>query len=146
MLDYIRLCWFWWLEICRSVVTIYSPYKIMTILLTMFLMLYITTLWLIYFIIGSLYLFIPYTYFIPPLPFSGSHCLFSEVANLNEAGLPLIQFCHTVSSPHSEIIKQSLSFVVLLPLCSLSRDHQDSSYSQLSYWFIFLTAFFKNCM
>ena len=69
----------------------------------------------------------------PLLPFSGSHCLFSEVANLNEADLPLIQFCHTVSSPHSEIIKQSLSFVVLLPLCSLSTDHQDSSYSQLSY-------------
>ena len=69
----------------------------------------------------------------PLLPFSGSHCLFSEVANLNEAGLPLIQFCHTVSSPHSEIIKQSLSFIVLLPFCSFSTDHQDSSYSQLSY-------------
>ena len=48
----------------------------MTILLTVFLMLYITTLWLIYFITGGLYLLIPYTYFIP---FSGSHCLFSEI-------------------------------------------------------------------
>ena len=65
----------------------------------------------------------------PPPTFSGSRCFLKYIATLNEAGLPLIQFCHTVNSPHSKIIKQSLSFVVSLPFCSFSTD-QDS---QLSY-------------
>ena len=38
------------------------PFKVVTILLTIFLMLYITSWSLIYFIIGGLYLLIPFTY------------------------------------------------------------------------------------
>ena len=44
-----------------------SPYKVMTILLTIFSMLYISSLWLIYFVTGSLYLLIPITYFTSPV-------------------------------------------------------------------------------
>ena len=59
-----------------------SPYKIITILLTIFLMLHITSLWLIYFLTGALYLLILLTYFIPHFPsgnqlFSVSMSLFS---------------------------------------------------------------------
>ena len=45
-----------------------SPYKIITILLTILSGLYITSPWLIYFITGSLYLWIPFTYFDVPSP------------------------------------------------------------------------------
>ena len=43
-----------------------SPYNIIKILLTIIPMLYITSLWLMYFIIGSLYLLLPFTYFVCP--------------------------------------------------------------------------------
>ena len=46
--------------------TIQSYYKIVTV----FPVLYITSLWLIYFITGSLYLLIPFTYFTFLLPLS----------------------------------------------------------------------------
>ena len=46
-----------------------SPCKVITILLTVFLMLYITSLWLIYFVTGGLYLLTPLMYFTPsPAP------------------------------------------------------------------------------
>ena len=41
-----------------------SPYKVITVLLTIFLMLCVTSLRLIYFISGGLYLLIPFTYFV----------------------------------------------------------------------------------
>ena len=47
-----------------------SLYKVITIFLT--LMLYMTSLWLVYFITGGLYLLLPKTYFtqfLIPLPF-----------------------------------------------------------------------------
>ena len=63
-------CITWWFDIfihykmitMTSLAIIYSWYKVITILLTIFLMLYITSLWLIYFITGALYLLIPTTY------------------------------------------------------------------------------------
>ena len=60
-----------------------SPYKVITISLTIFLMLYITSPWLIYFITGGLYLLIPLTYFVSltPLP-SGNHPFFSVFMSL----------------------------------------------------------------
>ena len=46
-----------------------SPFKVITTLLTIFPILYITSPWLIYFITGSLCLLIPFTYFThPPIP------------------------------------------------------------------------------
>ena len=54
-----------------------SLYKVIVKLLSMFLMLYITSMWLIYYIIGSLCLWIPFTYFMhlpPPFPLSYSYC------------------------------------------------------------------------
>ena len=45
-----------------------SLYKIIRVLLTIFLMLYMTLLWLIYFITGAFNLLIPFTYFNPFYP------------------------------------------------------------------------------
>ena len=39
------------------------PYKVITVLLTIFLMLYMTSPWLIYYVTGGLYLLIPFIYF-----------------------------------------------------------------------------------
>lgn len=47
-----------------------SSYKFITILFTIFFMLYTTTLWLILFITGDLYLLIPFTYFASHLSLS----------------------------------------------------------------------------
>ena len=52
-----------------------APYKVNTLLLTILPLLYVSPLWLIYFVTGSLYLLISLTYFTHPtnpLP-SGSH-------------------------------------------------------------------------
>ena len=46
-----------------------SPYKVITILLTVFPMLYISLMWFIYFVIGSLYLLISFSYSPQPPPF-----------------------------------------------------------------------------
>ena len=60
-----------------------SLYKVITILLTVFLMLYITSLWLIYFVTGGLYFFIPFTYFTPPpLSLLATTLLFSVSVSL----------------------------------------------------------------
>ena len=60
-----------------------SPYEVLTILLTIFLMLYITSLWLTYFITGGLCLLMLFTYFTltHTLP-SGYHHLFSLSVSL----------------------------------------------------------------
>ena len=80
------LCWFqaystvsWhlqtlWNEHCDKANIHLSPYKVITILLIMFLMLYVTSLWL-YFITGGLYFLIlyfliPVTYFTCQYPSS----------------------------------------------------------------------------
>ena len=47
-----------------------DPYKLIIILLTIFLMLNITSLWPIYFITGGGYSLIPFTYFLHSLPHS----------------------------------------------------------------------------
>ena len=44
-----------------------SLHKVTTLLLNIFLFLFIVSLWLIYFVIGGLYLLIFFTYFAPPL-------------------------------------------------------------------------------
>ena len=60
-----------------------SPYKIITVLLTIVPMLYITSLWLIYFIAGNLYFNLPYLFhsslFLPPL-WQAPVCSLSESA------------------------------------------------------------------
>ena len=51
--------------------------KVIVKLLSMFLMLYITSMWLIYYITGSLCLLIPFTYFMhlpPTFPLNYSYC------------------------------------------------------------------------
>lgn len=51
-----------------------SPYKVITLLVTIFFMLYITSLWLIYSINGGLYLLIPFPYFThPPTPLASGY-------------------------------------------------------------------------
>ena len=55
------------------------PYRVMTILLTIFTMLYIPSLWLIYFIAGHLYPLIPFTYLaFPPYPPLWHHQLWAR--------------------------------------------------------------------
>ena len=57
-----------------------SLYKVNTILLALFPLLYITSSWFIYFITGSLYLLIPFTHFAHPptfLPSSNQHFVLS---------------------------------------------------------------------
>ena len=64
-----------------------SPYNIITTLLTIFPMMYFSSLWLIYFITGSLWLLIPFNYFAySPTPFSfGNHqfvlCIYKSVSD-----------------------------------------------------------------
>ena len=51
-----------------------SPYKIITLLVTIFFMLYTTSLWLICSINGGLYLLIPFPYFThPPTPLASGY-------------------------------------------------------------------------
>ena len=61
-----------------------SPYKFIMILLTISPMLYISSLWLIYFVTGSVYLLISLTCFTPPsLPSPlATTCLFSVSVSL----------------------------------------------------------------
>lgn len=45
-----------------------SPHKVITVLLTLFLMLYIKSPWFPYYKTGGLYVLIPFTYFAQPSP------------------------------------------------------------------------------
>ena len=66
-----------------------SPYKIILILLTILPILYLTTLWLIYLVTGSLYLLIFLTYFIPPFHPS----LFFGTSNFISLSMSLFLLC-----------------------------------------------------
>ena len=71
-----------------SLVTILSPYKVIKLLLTIFLVLYITSLWLIYYITEGLYLLIPFIYLTHLLTFCPSGdcsfvlCIYESVLSL----------------------------------------------------------------
>ena len=80
-----------------------SPYKVITIWLAIFLMLCRTSLWLIYFVIGGLYLLISFTYFAPPL---ATTPLFSESM--------ILFFFFFFYIPHISEFIQYISFSVCL--------------------------------
>ena len=81
-------------------VTSCSSYKIITILLTVFLMLFIISLWVFYFITRGLWLLIPITSLPPPTPFSPTiTCLISVSVSL------FLFICFVFQIPYvSEII------------------------------------------
>ena len=92
-----------------------SPCKVMTILLTIFLMLYSSLLWFIYFIIGSLYFVIPFTYFIH-IHFP---CLLPSMS-LFSVSMSLLLFC----------------YVCLFVLCLDSTYKWNLWYMSFSLWLI----------
>ena len=108
-----------------------SPYEVITILLTTFFTLYITSLWLIYYITGDLCFLILFTYFASPhlLP-TGNHlfilCIYKSV---------FILFCFGfLYMPHlSEIIQYFSSSVWTFNLCKLIWFLPRKWYSYLSF-------------
>ena len=87
-------CTAWWFNISIHFQMIYTYhsessfllllYKFITVLLTVFPMLYVSSLWLIYCVTGSLYLLIPFTYFahFPVLSLLPTTCMFSVSVSL----------------------------------------------------------------
>lgn len=74
--SYILLYFIYYLHCDRQNKSYYqlSPYEVITLLVTIFFMLYITSLWLIYSINGGLYLLIPFPYFThPPTPLASGY-------------------------------------------------------------------------
>ena len=80
-------------------VNLLSLYKVITVLLTIFPRLFITSSWLINSIAGSLYLLISFTYFVPQPPTApATTCLFS-------IPISVLFFCFAFQVPHiNEII------------------------------------------
>ena len=113
-----------------------SPYKDKTLLLTVFPMLYISSLLLIYFVTRSLYYFPSPISLILLVPFPSGNHLFSVSVTLSV--LFCLFMCFIFQTPHISEIIQYLSFSVWLILFSIIPSRSNNVQSSLSF---FLPAF-----